>query len=154
MFNLFREIRELRDEGKLHTKLISRTRMLFIISAILLFVVLFNIFFRDITFPILLLIMGLAIIGFFLGLYVFSQMNVVNWNEEEEILKSGKMDKAGWFALALYIVFEISLRTFLNANFPTFVIPLLLSGIFGTILGRAIGTLVEIHRVYEFNYTK
>lgn len=154
MFNLFREIRILRDEGKLHTALLKRTRVLFVISTILLLVVLFNIFFRDVSTLILLLTAGLGIIGFFLGLYVFSHMNVVNWNEEKEVLMSGKMDKIGYGALVLYIVFEIGLRTFLKAYFPATVLPLLLAGIFGTLLGRAVGTLVEIHRVYLLNHPR
>jgi hypothetical protein len=154
MFNLFREIRILKDEGKLHTALLKRTRVLFIISAVLLLVVLFNIFFREVSTLLLLLTIVLGIIGFFLGLYVFSRMNVVNWNEEEEILMSGKMDKVGYISLGLYIVFEIGLRTFLKAYFPASVLPLLLAGIFGTLLGRAVGTLVEIHRVYLLNHPK
>lgn len=123
-----------------------RTRMLFIIATILLAIVIFNIVWRDID---ILISLGLGIVGFILGLYIFSEMNVVNWNEEEEVLKSGKMDRVGFVALGLYIVFEIGLRTFLNRYFPATVVPLLLSGICGTILGRAIGTLVEIHRVYQ-----
>ena len=79
-------------------------------------------------------------------------MNVIDWNEEEEVVKSGKMDRVGYIALVLYILFEISLRTLLREYFPTSTIPLLLSAIFGTILGRAIGTLVEIHRVYHMNH--
>ena len=44
MMNLFKEIRTLRKEGKLHTALLNRARILFGISTILLLVILFNIF--------------------------------------------------------------------------------------------------------------
>ena len=81
-------------------------------------------------------------------------MNVVNWNEEEELLQIGKMDRAGFISLFLYIVFEVSLRTFLKDYFPTSVLPLLLAGICGTILGRSVGTVVEIHRVYTLHHPR
>jgi hypothetical protein len=152
MRNLFQEIRILKEEGKLHAKLISRVRMLFIISLILAAVVLFNVIFRNIPPYFILGIIALTIVGFFLGLRVFSKMSVVDWNEEEEILKVGKMDKIGYISLALYICFEVGLRTLLKSNFPLYMLPLLLSGIFGTIFGRAVGTLVEIHKVYTENH--
>jgi hypothetical protein len=149
MTNLFKEIRTLRDEGKLHAKLISRTRMLFIISSILLLVVLFNIIWRHAGFYTTIATIPIAVIGFLLGFYVFSQMNTVGWNEEEEVVKSGKMDTVGFISLGLYIIFEITFRTYLKSHFPTTAIPLLLSGICGTLLGRATGTLAEIHKVYQ-----
>lgn len=47
-----------------------------------------------------------------------------------------------------YILFEMGLRTILRDYFPTSVLPLLFAVIGGTLLGRAIGTLIEIHRAY------
>lgn len=90
MMNLFAEIRALKKEGKLHNKLLIRTRILFIIATILLGVVLYNVFTRDLD---VLWAIFIGVVGFFLGVFVFSQMNVVNWNEEKEVVKSGKMDK-------------------------------------------------------------
>lgn len=154
MMNLFKEIRTLRKEGKLHTALLNRTRILFGISTILLLVILFNIFFREVNSTIILGIISLSSIGFFLGLHVFSKMNAVNWNEEEGMVKTSKMGTLGYMTLGLYIIFEVGLRTFLNSNFPLYALPLLLAGIFGTLFGRVIGTLLEIHRVYLFNHSK
>jgi hypothetical protein len=148
MIHLFKEIRILKDEGKLHARLISRTRMLFIISLLLLLAVLFNIIWRHAGLYTTLATIPIAVIGFFLGFYLFSQMNVVGWNEEEEVVKSGKMDTVGFISLGLYILFEITFRTYLKSHFPTTAIPLLLSGICGTLLGRATGTLAEIHKAY------
>jgi hypothetical protein len=145
MTTIFKEIQILKDEGKLHAKLLNRTRVLFIISTILLLISLFNVVFRDTS---VLWALVLAIVGLLAGLYLFSKMSVYNWNEEEEIVVMGKMDTVGYLSLALYVVFEISLRTFLKDYFPTTVLPLLFAGIGGTLIGRAIGTLLEIHKVY------
>ena len=102
MNNFFKEVRILRQEGKLHQKLITRVRMLFVISLVLAGIVAFNLFFRG-TNP---LIAGaLAVVGFVLGLFLFSRMNVVNWNEEEEVVQTGRMDTVGYAVLGLYIVF-------------------------------------------------
>ena len=146
MPHFFREVRVLREEGKLHKKLITRTRMLFIISAILFSVVAYNLIFRSVD----LVVAGvLAFAGFLLGLLVFSRMNVVQWNEEDSVVQTGRMDVLGFTVLGLYIVFEIGLRTFLKDFYPASATPFLLAGIFGTLFGRAVGTVVEIHRVFR-----
>lgn len=145
MPNILKEVRALQNEGKLHAKLIFRVRMLYVISLILGGVVVFNLIFRGVH----ALIPGvLALIGFGLGYFVFTRMSVVNWNEESETVQAGRMDLIGYGVLALYVAFEIGLRTFLKDAYPTHVTVYLLAGIFGTLLGRAIGTIVEIHRVY------
>ena len=147
---LLEEVRILRQEGKLHQKLISRVRILYIISAVLAAMVIFNLLFRSAN-P--LVVGGLVIIGFILGLFVFSKMNVVNWNEKEEIVQIGKMDKIGYISLGLYIVFEIGLRTFLGNVFPVSATAFLLAGIFGTMFGRAVGTTIKIHKVHVSTHT-
>lgn len=146
MFNFFTEIRVLRQEGTLHTKLLFRVRLLFIISFILLGVVAYAVLS---TAAYLLVVVALAVIGFLLGLYVFSRMNVVNWNEQEEILEAGKMDLLGYLTLALYIIIEISFRTLLKEYYPASATAYILAGVFGTILGRAVGTIVTIHKVFR-----
>lgn len=104
MIQLLKEIKVLKQNGKLHNKLIQRTRILFIISAILLAIVIYNTIVRDIDILIAIL---LSFIGFVLGVLVFSRMSVVNWNEDEEVVKSGKMDTIGFATVGLYIAFEI-----------------------------------------------
>ena len=148
MASIFSEIRTLKEEGKLHEKLTRRVRILFLISFLLLLVVIWNIYADHITNYLLVLMAVFWSIGFFLGFYIFSQMNVINWSEEDEVVRVGNMDAIGFASIILYIIFEISFRTFLKAYFPGTAIPLLLAGICGTIMGRAIGTLIEIHRVY------
>ena len=145
MIHFFREVRVLQQEGKLHKSLITRVRMLFVISLILAGVVTYNLIFQSVDVTVA---FALAGIGFLLGLYIFSRMNVVNWNEAEEIVESGRMDMLGYVVIVLYIIFEISLRTFLKDFFPATSTTFLLAGIFGTIFGRAVGTVIEIHTVY------
>jgi hypothetical protein len=58
------------------------------------------------------------------------------------------MDFLGYVTLGLYIVFEIGLHSFLNDHFASSATVLLLSVISGVLAGRAIGTVVQIHRVY------
>lgn len=145
MLHLLKEIRTLRDEGKLHRRLLIRVRMLFVISAILFAVVAYNITTRGTDIA---LAGALLIIGLLLGVFIFSRMNVVQWNEEEEILEAGRMDLLGYTSLGLYIAFEIGARTALKDFFPASATVLILATIAGTLFGRALGTLVEIHRVY------
>lgn len=151
MLRILREIRVLRTEGRLHRRLLIRTRILLAISAILAAIVGFNIVARDVSAGVCAV---LAAIGIILGIFVFSRMNVVQWNEEESVVQSGRMDRLGYFSLALYIAFEIGLRTFLSGFYPASATIFLLSGIFGTLLGRVIGTLLEIHRVYVRSHAR
>ena len=86
MFNILREIRVLREEGKLHRTLIVRTRILLLISVVLASIVLFNMFYRGTDW----MLPGvLAIIGLVLGLFIFSRMNPIQWNEEREVVETG-----------------------------------------------------------------
>jgi ribose/xylose/arabinose/galactoside ABC-type transport system permease subunit len=150
MLQLFTELRVLKEEGRLHTKLLSRVRMLLIISVILATIVVFNIVFRGADLFFAALIAG---VGFLLGLFLFSKMNVVSWNEETELVQTDRMNAAGYATLILYICFEIGLRTFLKNSFPATATALVLAGIFGTLFGRVIGTIVEIHKVYRQSHT-
>lgn len=146
MIHFFREVRTLQEEGKLHTGLVTRVRMLFGISILLLAAVGYTIVFGSVD-PRICVALGL--VGFFLGLYIFSRMSVVTWDEQMEKLEMQRMDVLGYITLGLYIVFEISFRTVLHKYFPASATAYLLSGIFGTIFGRAVGTVVEIHRVFK-----
>jgi hypothetical protein len=145
MANIFIEIKRLEEEGWLHKRLLTRTRILFVIALIMLGFVVFDVLEHGLN-PFL--AGGLGIFGFLLGVYVFSQISNVSWNEEEEVIKSGKMDTLGFISLGLYVLFEIGLRTFLRDYYPAAAVPLVLATICGTLLGRVIGTLAEIHRVY------
>ena len=125
--------------------------MLLVISVILLGVTLFNVIFRGTSW----LITGaLFAAGFVIGLYVFSRMSVIQWNEELEIVETGRMDAIGYGLIALYIAFEVSLRTFLSAEYPVSATIFIFAAVAGTIFGRAVGTVVEIHRVFEATHGK
>jgi hypothetical protein len=145
MTNIFQEVRQLRKEGRVHTALLRRTQILFGIAIVLLLITLFNIFTRSLSLAIVLI---LLIVGFLLGLFVFSRMTGVEWNEEESMLRTSKMDIVGFASIGLYILFEIALRTFLRDSYPALATVYVLAGVSGTLLGRAIGTLIEMHRVF------
>jgi hypothetical protein len=145
MIHFFREVRELRNEGKLHRRLIVRTRILAAISAMLLAIVLYNIIFRGADW---LFASVLAFVGLLLGIFLFSRMSPVQWNEEQEVVETGRMDTLGYVILVLYIGLEIGTRTILHDLFPISATALLLAGVFGVLAGRVIGSVVEIHRVY------
>jgi len=144
--NIFKEVRILQQEGKLHKALVNRVRILFTISLVLVGIVAFNVIFRTAD-PLIAFV--IAIVGFVLGLFVFSKMSPVDWNEDNETVQAGRMDKIGYLSIGGYILFEIGLSTFLSSAFPISATAYLLAGIFGTLLGRAVGTVVEIHNVFK-----
>ncbi len=92
MFHFLKEVRILREEGKLHRKLIMRVRILLAISLILAGVVVFNVVYRDASW---LIALALMIGGFVVGLFVFSRMNIIQWNEGK---KSSR--RVAWMRLA------------------------------------------------------
>ena len=145
MIHILKEIRILRKEGKLHARLLSQVRILLGISLVLFGIVLYNVFFRGVNGWISLV---LAVIGFLLGMFFFSRINSLQWNEEASVVQIAKMDKVGFATLGLYIVFEIGLRTLFNSYFPASATSFILAAIFGTLFGRVTGTMIEIHRVF------
>jgi len=146
MPHFFREVAVLQQEGKLHSRLVTRLRMLFGIAAILLVITLYNVFFAGADG---LLTSVLAVVGLGLGFYVFSRMSRVQWNEEEEVVEASKMDRFGYAMIGLYVVFEIAARTVLTNYFAAGAEAYIFAVVFGVIFGRACGMVVEIHRVYK-----
>ena len=145
MFSLFKEIRILRQEGKIHKKLLIRIRIMFLISIILGSISVYNFLFREASIWISIFLVG---IGFVLGLRFFSRMNVMSWNEEVSVVQAEKMDKIGFFVLVIYIIFEIGIRNLFKSYIPHFATVFIMDIIFGTILGRVIGMMADIHRVF------
>ncbi len=148
MLNLLRSVRELRQAGKLHRALIIRLTMFGVISVLLLSFVVFDIFNGTADW---LFAVPLAVVGFILGITIFARMSRVVWDEQAEMLVATKMDAVGFGMLALYIAFEVTLRTELPKLFPSVVTvtPLLLAAICGTIFGRFVGMLREILRAHS-----
>lgn len=146
MMRIFKEVQTLREEGKLHQSLIFRIWLLFGISLATGAAVLYNIFFHgaEIWLPLL-----VAVFGFGTGFFLFSRMNAVRWDEKERVLTTGRLDIAGIIVLVFYVVFEFGLRAFLKDFYPAEASVVILAAIFGTLLGRAVGTVFEIHRVYR-----
>lgn len=141
-------LKQLHTEGKLHKRLVFQLRLLTFISLALLGVVVYQIATNNLS---ILLSGAIALGSFLLGLFVFSKMNKLVWNEEEELIKTARMEWLGGAVLVLYIAFEISLRTLLNTEFSgTFAATAyLLAGIGASLLGRSLGTIVAIHRLVE-----
>jgi len=123
---------------------------LFVISIILTGIILFNVWARGVS---AVNAFSLEAFGFVLGLHVFARMNIVNWNEREEIVQAGKMDALGYITIVLYIVFEIGLRTFFNDFYPLGATMLILAVISGTLLGRTFGIIMDIHKVFKLNHS-
>lgn len=139
-------VRDLRDAGLLHKKLLTRTRLLVCISTVLLLIEIYQTIHYGFSFWIL---DAVIIIGFLLGLFVFSKMNKAVWNREEEVIQAGRMDVFGAAILILYIVFEVSLRSLLKAEFGTSTqaTTYLLAAIGASLLGRSIGTLLSFRKL-------
>lgn len=144
--NILREIRTLRDEGKLHRRLLMRIRILLGISLVLFGIVLFNLLIREVDWR---WVFGLILLGLPLGFFVFSRSSIVQWNEDAEILEAGRMDAIGFTALALSIGYEIALHFFVEHIESTYIVVYVLAGVFGGLYGRALGLLVRIHRAYQ-----
>jgi hypothetical protein len=150
MPNILREVRELREEGKLHHGLIRRTRIFLIISGILLCVALYLGFAQHAQ-PVLW--GAVVIIGFLAGFFIFSRITPVQWNEGTEQVEGASMGYLGYGMIGLYILFEVGARTLLGdvvgADYQAY----LFSLIFGVIFGRTMGVVVEIHRVYTAEHS-
>lgn len=146
MLNLIKELHALQEEGKLHAKLILRISILFGISFATGTAVLYNILFRGAEWWIATLV---ALVGFIAGFFLFARMNVVKWDEGERLLTTARMDIAGFAILVLYVLFELGFKIFLNDFFPAEASAFILAAVFGTLFGRAVGTMFEIHRVYR-----
>jgi hypothetical protein len=93
----------------------------------------------------------LAIVGFLLGVTVFSKMNKVVWDEEKEVIANGRMDKVGFAIIGLYIIFEMGLRHFLKTEFAGTLAATtyLLATIGASLLGRTLGTMIAIQKVVK-----
>lgn len=145
MPHILREVRILREEGKLHSRLVTRTRIFLVISFLLLCFATYFVF--EGANP--LLSLGLAVVGLVVGYFIFSRMTRVQWNTDTEQVESASMGALGYGMIGLYIVFEIGARTllsdFLGAGAEGYIIAL----IFGVILGRTLGVVADIHRVYK-----
>lgn len=142
----FQTLRDLTSEGKLHRPLLIRLKILLAISAALLLVVIYQIGKETLN---VWMSLGIAFGAFLLGLFLFSKMTTVKWDEEKEVIATERMDKFGFGILLLYIVFEVGLRTILKMEFGgTFAATgYLLAGIGGSLLGRSVGDLVAIHKL-------
>lgn len=146
MKNIFRSVRLLKDDGKLHGRLVLQIRILSVISLILLAVVAYQVVIGGLAASIS---FALIAFGFAMGLLVFSKMNKLVWNEEDEVIQTGRMELFGFVILTLYIVFEVGLRTILKEEFAgTFgAVGYLLAAIGSSLLGRSLGTLIAIRKL-------
>ncbi|HVU75219.1 MAG TPA: hypothetical protein VHD38_00035 [Candidatus Paceibacterota bacterium] len=146
MPNILREVRELREEGKLHQNLIRRTRTFLIISLILFCVAVYLAFVQAVQ-PVLWL--AVIAVGLAAGFFIFSRITPVQWNEETEQIEGASMGYLGYGMIGLYILFEIGARTLLGDIVGETYQAYLFALIFGVIFGRTFGVVFEMHRVYR-----
>ena len=146
MLNILREVRVMREEGKIHKKLLTQVYILATIALVILGFVAYEIAVGNLE---VLPAFVLAVVGFFLGIYLFAPLNAAEWNEEQEIVAAKRIDKVGFAAIAAYILIVIGIRMFLNQNFHEEVTMLVLSLVVGMLLGRIMGTTLEIHRAFQ-----
>ncbi len=141
-------VRHLHKSGKIHKRIIFQTRLLTLISLVMFGVSLYHLFIGTINFWILLV---LTIVSFLLGMVLFSKMNKVVWDEEQEIITITRIERLGVLIIILYVLFEISLRTFLNYEFTEgfAATAYLLAGISCTLLGRSVGTILAVKKLVE-----
>ncbi len=151
MFNrLVLELHVLQGEGRIHKTLTTRLWVLFGIASVFGLITLVNLFLRPASYAIAFLVF---LAGFILGYHIFFRMSAIEWSEAEEVVKVSRTDTVGYASLALYALYELMLHTLLQNLFPTSSAIYVLTGIFGALLGRAIGTIFEIHSVYRVTRT-
>jgi heme/copper-type cytochrome/quinol oxidase subunit 4 len=138
-------LRGLRSAGLLHHRLLTRVRLLSAISVLLIVGAIVQTFRYNLN---VIILIGIAAIAFVLGLLLFSQMNKPKWDEEKEVIATGRMDIIGVAVLVLYIIAEISFRTLLKAEYAgtAGMTAYLFMGIGASLLGRSIGTLIGVHK--------
>ena len=136
----------MRQEGKIHKKLVISVRMMAAIALILGTIVLYEVLFMGVTAWLAAL---LAVAGLLIGWYVFLPLNRSEWNEEKEVVAARRMDALGFAAIAAYIVIVVGLRFYLNATFHAGTTMLILSLVCGMLIGRVAGTISHIHRAFK-----
>ena len=144
MLNSKKVVDDLKKDGKIHQKLIKRVRILTLISALLMSITVYEILRYDIS---VYISIGIAVMAFVLGVFVFTRMSKIVWDEEAQVISAGKIDMLGGFIIILYIGFEIGLRTVIESHFGSMAgsSGYLLMGVGASLLGRAAGTLWHIN---------
>jgi len=144
--NLLTRVHRLQEEGKIHKTLIFRTELLFAFSAILLGLLVYDLATKNVDLRISFVLTGL---GMILGVVLFSRISVVNWNEEEEEIQTGRLDVVAIATIALYIIFDLVAKSYIKDLYPDAASVYIIATIFGTVFGRAIGTIVRINKVFQ-----
>ena len=144
MLNSKKVVDDLKKAGKIHQKLIKRVRVLTIISILLTGVTVYEILRYGISVSISI---GIAVVAFLLGVFVFTHMSKIVWDEESQMISTGRLDMFGGLIIVLYIGFEVGLRTVIESHFGAMAgsSGYLLMGIGASLLGRAAGTLWHIN---------
>ena len=136
----------MRQEGKIHGKLVNTVRIMSVIAVIIGGIEVYEMIFGGETIWIAAL---LAAGGLLVGWYLFAPLNAAEWNEEKELVAARRIDWVGFAAIGAYIALVIVLGIFLNQNFPAQTTILVLAFVFGMLGGRLLGTIVEIHRAFR-----
>lgn len=139
-------VQDLRRAGQLHKKLVFRTWLLTIISVLLMAGVVYDIVRYGIS---IYLSLGIGAVAFLLGLFVFSRMSSVEWDEAKEVINVGRMDILGVVVLIVYIGSEMWLRNIISVHYGDVAgsVGYLLMGIGASLLGRSVAVIVAVRRL-------
>ena len=134
----------------IHKKLVQRLGILAIVATFLLATIVYDAVRYGFT---ILSAVPVFILGFTLGMTIFSRISGVVWDDEKEAVSIGKMDVVGFGVLVLYYTFDIVLRSVLLHAYPDadlfFVRGLILAGVFGAAFGRLVWFVLAIHKMHK-----
>lgn len=140
-------LRDLHQSGTLHRRLLTRVRIQSIVGAVLLLIALFDAIQDSLN---ILLYVIFGAVGFVLGVTIFSRIRRVVWDEEQEVISTGKIDAFGIFAIFLYGAFEIGVHNYIGAFTGAHMVTgYIFVTIGGTLLGRSVGMRRAIYRALE-----
>lgn len=138
---------ELHQEGKLDR--ILRIRLIYLTAFVVIFgaIGLYNLIvheldLEDIVFTI--------IISFMCGMFIFSRMNTIGWDEKKEIMQVNRLDFVGFVILVLYVLSRVYTNWILGhfSHNTVIVSSMAVASIFGVMFGRLIATLVTVHKIH------
>ena len=140
-------IQALHKAGKLHVKLRRRLWILTLLTLVGAGIVGYDILFRGLSWWLALLLAG---VSFVFGL-IMSRLNVVNWDEDQQLMVLGRIDRTGTIILVFYIIIRLLTRTALHNLYHNIITlwGLTLSILFGVALGRLVGTFLIIYRQHK-----
>lgn len=142
----FKETKELREDGKIHGKLLFRLYMMLAMVVLAFGFIIYDITIGHLNFQLALIcVLVTSILGF-----LMSKTNKIIWDEKQELLVAGKMDLISVIVLALYIVARVASDIYLNNLYHNSVIVfgISMSILAGFALGRYLGLVFTVRKTF------